>query len=121
MRCKLLGVLALAIACTPKGGRNGHADPGDSVTAIVNATVIPMDTERLIADAVVVVRGDQTVVLKGYGRRSTGARNEATTSAAVTTPHAAAPARAAREVPRPSSSAIQRATRIASAGASGSM
>jgi hypothetical protein len=61
MHCKSLGVLALVVACTPSRGRSVHTDSGAAVTAIVNGTVIPMDTERLIADAVVVVRGDRIV------------------------------------------------------------
>jgi len=62
MRSESLGVVALLAACAPKGAGTAHPSPNAApVTAIVNATVIPMDTERLIRNAAVVIRGDRIV------------------------------------------------------------
>jgi len=71
MRSESLGVVALLAACAPKGAGTAHPSPNAApVTAIVNATVIPMDTERLIRNAAVVIRGDRIVWVGPGSRRS---------------------------------------------------
>lgn len=60
MRLLSLGIFALVAACA--GNRSAvESGPGSSPppTAIVNATVIPMDTERIVRDATVIIRGDR--------------------------------------------------------------
>ncbi|HEX6746963.1 MAG TPA: amidohydrolase family protein [Longimicrobium sp.] len=56
MPCALIPALALALAaCAPP------ESPDTTVTAFVGVTVVPMDTERLLADQTVVVRGERIV------------------------------------------------------------
>jgi Amidohydrolase family len=63
MRLDSLGPgLLLLAACAPNAAtvdRTGAGEP--AAIAIINATVIPMDTERTIPNAAVIVRGDRIV------------------------------------------------------------
>jgi hypothetical protein len=53
-----LGLLALA-ACS--GGTTPATTPAPTSIAIIDATVIPMDSERLVPNTTVIVRGDRIV------------------------------------------------------------
>ncbi len=54
MPCAVIPALALALAaCAPA------ESPDTTVTAFVGVTVVPMDTERVLADQTVVVRGER--------------------------------------------------------------
>jgi imidazolonepropionase-like amidohydrolase len=52
-----LGITLTACA----SGAGPRTMSSESVIAIVNATAIPMDTERVIANATIIVRGDRIV------------------------------------------------------------
>jgi imidazolonepropionase-like amidohydrolase len=58
-----LGTLVIGVgACATTGGKDETASTAAApVTAIVHATVIPMDTERVVRDATVIIRGDRIV------------------------------------------------------------
>ena len=56
MPCVLIPALALAVAaCAPA------PSPDTTITAFVGVSVVPMDSERVLADQTVVVRGDRIV------------------------------------------------------------
>ena len=59
MRHISLGGLVALLACAGNTTSRSSVDASLPVTAIVNATVIPMDSERAIRDATVIVRGDR--------------------------------------------------------------
>jgi imidazolonepropionase-like amidohydrolase len=59
MRLFSLGAAGVLAACA--GSSNATSTPASTmpVMAIVNATIIPMDSERLVRDGAVIVRGDR--------------------------------------------------------------
>ena len=57
----LASIAAAALACS--SGHEPTPAPTDSIVAIVHASVIPMDQERVLPDHTVVVRGDRIVAV----------------------------------------------------------